>query len=127
MKLKKADSEFSRYIRLRDSDETGFTMCCTCGKILHWKQMDCGHFRGRSNRATRWIENNAHAQCKTCNQENDGEHFKYADFLIRKYGREIVSELTMSSNMDFKFTQLEVDDIAKYYKQKADELLKHKR
>ena len=127
MKYNKADQEFSRYIRLRDSDEMGHVVCCTCGKVVFWKDADCGHFRKRRHLPTRWLETNAHAQCKECNQGKDGAHVEYCHFLNRKYGPGIVLKLSQISQYKDKYTQVEVDNIAKMYKQKADELLKSKR
>ncbi len=41
-KLDTLDRIFSEYIRRRDSDENGIGRCISCGKMVHWKEADCG-------------------------------------------------------------------------------------
>ena len=50
----KLDRIFSEYIRLRDANPQGYTVCISCGKIVPWKESDCGHFINRSHMATRF-------------------------------------------------------------------------
>lgn len=86
VKITRIDYWFSRYIRIRDAYPNGYAHCCTCNKIFHWKEMQCGHFVSRKYLNTRYHEKNCHAQCKICNINNDGELGKYALFLDKKYG-----------------------------------------
>ena len=66
-KLKKElDKWFSLYIRLRDAEQ-GIAQCFTCGKIDHYKRLQCGHFQSRRHHATRWNEQNCQVQCVKCN------------------------------------------------------------
>lgn len=62
---KKADTLFSQYIRLKNSDWRGYCQCYTCGKIDHYKKMQCGHYEKRGNNATRYDEENCRVQCLT--------------------------------------------------------------
>jgi hypothetical protein len=48
-KIEILDELLSKYIRLRDSDEYGMVRCISCGKRMHWKESDCGHYVSRSN------------------------------------------------------------------------------
>jgi len=85
--IKKLDKIFSEYIRLRDADDEGFVVCCTCGVIKHYTKVDCGHFQSRRHMATRWDEINVSTQCKSCNGFHAGEQFKYAQFIDKNYGK----------------------------------------
>jgi len=85
--LRSADDWFSRYIRLRDSNEDGIAKCCTCGKPGFWQNFDCGHHVQRQF-ALRFNEKNNHAQCYTCNHPLEGNHVKYKEFIIEKYGEQ---------------------------------------
>ena len=55
--VKKLDSIFSQYIRQRNVIGDG-AKCFTCGKIDHWKHLQCGHFQSRRFYSTRWDETN---------------------------------------------------------------------
>jgi hypothetical protein len=62
------DAVFSRYIRLKYSDEKGFVRCYTSGVKLRWQDAQCGHFVPRGNLATRWMEQNCRPQSKNDNE-----------------------------------------------------------
>lgn len=62
----KLDKVFSRYIRLRDCMPNGYFRCISCGQIKPFEQADCGHFHSRRHMATRFDEDNAHAECRHC-------------------------------------------------------------
>jgi hypothetical protein len=84
-KYKKLDDLFSKYVRLRDSVD-GYCRCCTCGKTLPIKQMQCGHFMSRRHLATRWEEKNTGVQCVSCNIFNQGRQFAFGLYLDARYG-----------------------------------------
>ena len=52
--VKRLDKVFALYIRLRDCMPSGMGQCISCGKIKPYRELDCGHFFGRSNMATRF-------------------------------------------------------------------------
>ena len=75
--IKKLDKVFSEYIRRRTADQKGYVECFTCGKIDHWKKMQCGHFQSRKHYSTRWNEDNCQVQCVGCNMFKSGEQYKF--------------------------------------------------
>ncbi|MCD7923659.1 MAG: recombination protein NinG [Bacteroides sp.] len=62
----KLDKEFSLFIRLRDCMPNGYFRCISCGQIKPFGQADCGHYFSRTHLATRFDENNCHAECRHC-------------------------------------------------------------
>ena len=64
----KLDKEFSLFIRLRDAMPNGYFRCISCGQIKPFTQADCGHYFSRTHLATRFDENNCHAECRHCNR-----------------------------------------------------------
>ena len=64
--VKKLDRVFSLYIRLRDTMPGGYVRCISCGQIKKFEDVDCGHFHSRRHMATRFDEDNAHAECRHC-------------------------------------------------------------
>ena len=58
----KLDKEFSLFIRLRDAMPNGYFRCISCGQIKPFTQADCGHYFSRTHLATRFDENNCHAE-----------------------------------------------------------------
>ena len=126
MKTSKADRYFSLFIRLRDADENGIGTCCTCGLKKDVKYMDNSHFIGRQHQATRFDEMNCHTACKKCNGFEEGRKDVYEKFLIEKYGSDRVNLLKLRGQSTCKRTQLDLDYIAVYFKQKATELSREK-
>ena len=90
----KADKVTSIHIRQKYADSSGFVTCITCGKVLPWKEAHCAHFIGRSAKATRWLEENLHPACPSCNVFRKEFHMReYTLFMEDFYGREFVDEL----------------------------------
>jgi len=86
-KFDKADTEFSRYIRLRDRH------CVKCGRpgtgIDRIDGLQCSHFWGRWREGTRFDEYNADALCPTCHDRWEGEkQGDYAAFKKHQLGEQ---------------------------------------
>lgn len=118
---------FSKYIRLRDSDDNGLCTCFTCGLQQDWNSggMQAGHFIGRRHWATRYHEKNVHAQCTRCNMYQSGMQYEYGLKLDAKYGEGTSKELWQLSTMTVKFTQQEIDDLAAHYRNLVKEKLRN--
>jgi len=118
---KKADKWFSLYIRLRDSIDEVAT-CCTCGAKHHYKEMDAGHFISRNHQATRYDEQNVHAQCRKCNRFESGHQFKHGQFIDNKYGVGTAEKIEQKSRMMCKRSAYDYEVIAEIYRKKAKSL-----
>ncbi len=116
MKLDKLDKAFSEFIRRRDADENGYIRCISCGKIVHWKDADCGHFVNRKHLSVRWNEQNCNAQCRSCNRFNEGSLYMYSKGLDKKYGPGTADKLISLQNQSVKLTQFEIDTLTKFYR-----------
>jgi len=103
---KKAWDWCSKYIRLRDAIEYqknhpsvpfGYVKCCTCDRIIVYnKNCDAGHFISKGSGGLSGVyfdERNIHAQCKICNGFHQGRQAVYREFMLDKYGREVIDEL----------------------------------
>jgi hypothetical protein len=116
-KLKKElDKWFSLYIRLREATDTGLCQCFTCGKVLHYKQMQNSHFQSRKHHSTRWNEQNCQNGCVKCNVFNYGEQWKFGLNLDLKYGQGTSENLELLSRSVFKKARWEYEDDISYYK-----------
>ena len=115
-KLKKElDKWFSLYVRLRDSIN-GITQCFTCGKVDHYKKLQCGHFQSRRHHATRWNERNCQVQCSACNVFRYGEQWKFGLNLNAKYGEDTSFELEQLARTTVKKTRVDYEEDILYYK-----------
>lgn len=119
----KLDKIFSEYIRLRDS-KNGMFKCCSCGQLKPYSQADCGHFINRRWTATRWREDNCHAQCRSCNRFDEGCAIGYTLFMIDKYGKDHVEYLNSLKNAGCKFSEWELQALIDEYKAKLKEIKK---
>ena len=89
---------FSLWIRQRDSDENGIGSCISCGKIIHWRSGDAGHYISRGIKSVKYHEKNSHLQCRHCNRFREGEKDGYREGLIKKYGEGVLDELMICKN-----------------------------
>jgi ribosomal protein S14 len=64
---KKLDRIFSVFVRLSGTNKSHSTKCFTCDKVLHWREIQCGHFQSRRFYSTRFHELNCKPQCYACN------------------------------------------------------------
>ena len=126
-KLKKElDKWFSLFIRLRSATKEGACQCFTCGKVAHYKKMQCGHFQSRRHHATRWNETNCQVQCVKCNMFEQGEQFKFGLRLDNKFGEGTAQELEFLSNQITKVSRSDYEEKISYYKGVVDKLKKEK-
>lgn len=122
----KLDKVFSLFIRLRDSDHRGIGRCISCGKSVHYKNADAGHYVSRSHTSTRWDEQNVNLQCKECNQIHYGALTDYANGLVRKYGEAILEVLSHRKQKTIKVSKNEMQELIKLYEVKANVLERQK-
>ena len=88
--------------------------------------MDAGHFQSRRYSATRYHEQNAHAQCQACNKYNAGEQYRHGQEIDLRYGAGSAEYLETLSRSLYKMNKVEVMEIAKEYKQRAEEIAEQK-
>ena len=119
----KLDRLFSKFIRLRDSKNEMFK-CCSCGQLKPYEQADAGHFINRRWMATRWREDNVHAQCRSCNRFDEGNAVGYTMFMLDKYGKEHVEYLNSLKNAGCKYTEFELQIMIGEYQEKLKNISK---
>ena len=74
----------------------------------------------RRHMATRWDEDNCHSQCAKCNTFNQGEQYKYALFLNKKFDTDKASELLVKSRQTVKLSLEDLLDKIEFYKKKLE-------
>lgn len=110
---KELDRVFSLYIRQKDADENGMVACYTCGKVMHWKQIQAGHFVSRQFLATRWDENNVKPQCAGCNIFGNGKPLDFEERLKKELGNDFVEKMKASRHQTMKLDR-------NWYKEQID-------
>ena len=124
--IEKLDDIFSKYIRLRDSDDNGSCTCISCNLVMPWKFMHNGHYINRGHKSTRFDERNCNAQCVKCNMYSDGNLENYKRGLIKKYGVKVISELEDKKKIISDNKSADYVFMIDYYKEKVKQLLKEK-
>jgi hypothetical protein len=118
---------FSKYIRLRESDDNGYVKCFTCPKIDFYKKMDCGHGHGCQHKGTKYNEKNNQPQCTNCNSFNEGRKDIYKANVDKKYGPGTWDMLEILSRVRApKLGDVEIKALSTYYRNKVKQLLKQK-
>lgn len=116
---KEAQSEFNKFIRLRDKD----LPCISCGRF-HSGQYHAGHYLSRGARPElAFDEDNCHKQCSVCNNHLSGNAILYRIGLIQKIGLERVERLEGHSGIH-KRTSDDLRAIKALYRAKWKELEK---
>ena len=113
----KAQTAFNAYIRARDMGKP----CISCGKLLTAEPntYDCGHFRSVGSAPhMRYVEDNAHGQCKHCNRHLAGNHVAYRKGLIERIGLKAVEHIEADQTVR-KYTREGLIEIARYYREQA--------
>lgn len=126
MNDKKLWPVFSIYIRLRDSDINGCCKCITCSNIRYYKDMDCGHGIPRQHMATKYHEQNNHAQCSQCNNFKRGNPVEYEKAVNKKYGPGTWEELKMLSRQPVKLSALEFNMMKLHFETEIERLKRGK-
>lgn len=116
------DLIYSQYIRLRDSDHSGYSQCITCGKLEFYKQIQCGHFLSRRHFSTRWEPKNTHSQCKACNMFNQGLQWNHSKYIEKRYGAGTCELLHEQSQQTFKLDRVWLEDQIQHYKLEVQRL-----
>jgi len=124
--VKKLDQVFSKYIRTRNVDDSGYADCFTCGTTRHWSEVDAGHFMSRGCYMTRWDEQNVQFQCKRCNGFRSGEQYKFAIELDALYGDGTADELVIKSKQTARFSIDELKEMIRTYTERCDEIRRQK-
>ena len=99
---------FSELIRRDQADKDGLVKCCSCGKIVHWKQSQAGHWpsiAGRTN-AVLFARKGVHPQCGQCNVYKDGNPAGYNEYMEENYTKKERDEL-----LKLKRTQVHYEKI----------------
>ena len=100
---------FSRFICIRD----GFT-CFTC--------FTCGHLITRGRMATKYLEENANAQCDPCNSRHEYVPAIYRDKWIAEHSEEAYAELERKSRRPGKISTQVLEEMADHYREKVKAL-----
>jgi len=120
---KKAWTEFSIYIRLRDallsSGEETVLNCCSCDRRYPSFGKGCaqaGHFiPGRLN-AVLFDERQTHGQCYNCNVNLYGNWVAYEVFMVKLWGKETTEQCKLMKYKLIKYQPYELEEIRDYYK-----------
>jgi hypothetical protein len=119
----KLDKIFSEYIRLRDANlGNGYGKCISCGKIIHWKDGDCGHFINRKHMSLRFNDVNTNLQCRACNRFDEGNMEGYRRGLIAKHGEKIIDKLFAMKNEVCKISSVEYSIAIRHYQREVEKL-----
>lgn len=122
--VKKADSIFSTYIRLRDADKHGIVTCPLCWAKIHWKKAQNMHFITRSCWLYRYDEDNCHAWCMRCNVILNWNYIEYTLYMINKYSLQKVEEMKKNSKRVYKLPTVEIQTKIDYYSEKIIDFAK---
>ena len=121
---KKLDRIFSVFVRLSGANKIHYTKCFTCEKVLHWREIQCGHFQSRRYYSTRFHELNCKPQCYGCNIGLSGNQYTFGVNLDKLHGQGTADSMVRLSKEVKKFTSEEMMALITQYEEKVGELRK---
>jgi predicted RNA-binding Zn-ribbon protein involved in translation (DUF1610 family) len=118
----KAQTAFNGFIRARDAGQA----CISCSKPLAsggiGGAFDCGHYRSVGSAVhMRFVEDNAHGQCKFCNRHLAGNHVAYRAGLLSRIGLRSL-ELLEADQVLRRYTKEALIEIARHYRAETKKL-----
>ena len=113
--VKRLDTVFSQYIRLRNANAQGIAECYTCGVKKNWKQLQCGHFQSRKHYGTRFDETNCQVQCVSCNVYKYGEQYKFGVRLDKDFGQGTAESLHAKAIKITKYSNNDLQELITKY------------
>ena len=112
---KKLDRIFSVYVRLSGTKQGGSCKCFTCDKVLHWREIQCGHFQSRRFYSTRFHVLNCKPQCYACNIGLSGNQYTFGVNLDKLHGEGTAESMVRASRGVKKFTSAEMVELITQY------------
>ena len=122
--IQKADSVFSTFIRLRDSDRHGIVTCPLCWAKLPRKKAQNMHIITRACWLYRYDEINCHAWCMRCNVILNWNYIIYTRYMQNAYWINTVDDMIKKSKMVWKLSTPEIQEIIEEYTNKIIKLSK---
>jgi ribosomal protein L37E len=113
------DHVFSQYIRNKHADKSGVVECYTCAGKHTIAEIQCGHFMGRSNLGTRWMESNCKPQCMECNYFKTGNIEEFENKLHDENGA-LVEYLRETARQPVRPTREELKALILEYRAKLN-------
>jgi len=101
----KAKDIFHKFIRLRDTNEGSWFICCSCNHsfMVRGHKLHAGHYYSAGhNGAIEFDERNVNGQCDRCNTHLHSNALEYQKFMLKKYGQSVLDELEQKRNLPFK-------------------------
>ena len=122
--VRKLDKVFSLYIRLRDSKPYGYKAfrCISCGQVKAFEYADCGHYYSRTHMATRFDEDNCHAECSYCNRFRADHMIGYRRNILQKIGEQRLALLDVRSRSKRKWAVFEIEALCKHYTRLVEQM-----
>ena len=113
----------SEYVRKSACNHEGYIRCVTCKKMKEYSQIDAGHFLPKKKGSAVYFDlRNIHAQCTSCNRFQHGNIHAYYDFMLEKYGLEVIEELKEIAAKPLKLTRSDYYEMIEDFKQKLSQL-----
>lgn len=116
---KQAVAWFSRYFRLKNSNDQGFCECYTCGKVMFWKDAQAGHLLDGRYNSILFNEDCQRIQCTGCNLFKAGNKEVFIPKYIDEMGREKFDEMVRLKGTTVKFGKRELEVMKDTFKDQA--------
>jgi hypothetical protein len=69
--------------------------------LKHVKELQAGHWIKIKHKATKFDRKNVHPQCVSCNEYKKGEEIKHEEYILKRYGKEVVEDLKERGSYEY--------------------------
>lgn len=111
----KAIRLLQKLVRMKAADDHGMVSCVTCGKRIHYKEADGGHWLAKGS-CSRFAldETNIHCQCKGCNgfgMKHGSAAHNYTLYMIEMYGKDYIEDMLARKNEVHKLYKADYEEM----------------
>ena len=112
-----------RKLAAKKAARNGYVQCISCGKWIHWKESQLGHYL---HGVMDFNPVNTNIQCRQCNGFRKGNPIGYAKWLVLKYGQLVLEELDQGKIEERRkgkvYERSDYADMIKTFKEKLADL-----
>jgi hypothetical protein len=98
----------SEFVRKSRMDSAGHVQCVTCPQSKPYREIHAGHFLPKKKGSAVYFDlRNIHPQCVSCNVWQRGNIHAYYDYMLMRYGEEVIADLKYLARQPLKLTRVD--------------------
>ena len=123
--VKYADSNFSRWTRLKAANGDGYLKCFICEAPLHWTEAVLMHCEARGAWSVRFSEVNGRPGCVACNDKPLGDRKNFRLRIAERFGQAALDDNIRMAGTMVQYTLSDLNFVGDTYAERIEWIRKH--